>query len=464
MPITVNLDLIRKYNLPGPRYTSYPTAPHFHSAFGETDWLDLIKESNLIDNQNSNKNGRRPLSLYFHFPFCDSLCWFCGCTMQVARRPEPIDAYLTYLSQEIALLSSHLHSERKVVQMHFGGGTPTHLTHKQLRKVGKSIHDAFSFDQEAEIGCEMDPRGLTLDHLKALREIGAKRASLGVQDFNPRVQKAINRIHDEKLVGQVISWIRDEGYTSLNLDLIYGLPFQTTESFSKTVETVLTFAPDRLAIFSYAHVPWLKPHQKLIKESDLPSAEEKLSMLKYVIEKLTNNGYVYIGMDHFARVDDELAVAQRQGTLQRNFQGYSTKAGADIHALGMSAISQLDTAYSQNTKDLAKYKETLKNGFLPVSKGYVLSIDDQIRRHVIMRMMCDMEIDYRQIGDDLGISTENYFADEISRLTEFELDGLLKRTTKGINITDVGRLFIRNIAMTFDAHLEQSRNRYSKTI
>ncbi len=456
MPISVDLDLVRKYNHPGPRYTSYPTAPHFHSEFQETDWLDLIGRNNQV--------GDRPLSLYFHIPFCDTLCWFCGCTMKVTRKREPVETYLSALGKEIRLLAPHLHSDRKVVQMHFGGGTPSHLDPDQLRKIGELIHDTFTFDPEAEIGCEMDPRGLTRDHLKALHNLGAKRASLGVQDFDPQVQKAINRIHDEALVGQVIDWIRDEGFTSLNLDLIYGLPHQTPETFRRTVETVLSFAPDRLAVFSYAHVPWLKPHQKLIQEAALPSPEEKLQMLKYVIEMLTSNGYVYIGMDHFARYDDELAVAQRQGTLQRNFQGYSTKAGADIYALGMSSISQLDTAYCQNVKDLEEYQKKINSGHLPVLKGYILSEDDQIRRHIIMRVMCDMEMDFARLDDELGISTERYFADELGRLAEFEADGLLERTSRGVHITDIGKLFIRNIAMTFDAHLDASKTRYSKTI
>lgn len=454
--LSVDLDLVRKYNRPGPRYTSYPAAPHFQGGFEATDWKTLIEENN--------ETGSRPLSLYFHFPFCNRLCWFCACTMMVSRNEERIDGYLETLFDEIDLTSSMLHPGRKVVQMHFGGGTPTHLSPDQMRRVGETIHSAFSFDADAEVSCEMDPRGLTRDHLKALRDLGANRASLGIQDFNPEVQEAINRVHDEVLVGQVIDWIRDEGFVSLNLDLIYGLPYQTVESFAETVETVLSFEPDRLAVFNYAHVPWLKPHQKLIQDDDLPAPEEKLRMLKVVIETLTANGYVYIGMDHFARHDDELAVAQRRGTLQRNFQGYSTKAGVDIYAMGMSSISQIDSAYAQNDKDLNGYAEAVKQGQLPVQKGYVLSEDDRIRRYVIMRLMCDMGLDFDRLDRELGLSSKAYFSNEIERLDAFREDGLIERSNGHVRVTDAGRLFIRNIAMTFDAYLDLKEQRYSKTV
>lgn len=452
----VDLGLVRKYDRPGPRYTSYPTAPHFVDRFGESEWLALIRENN--------QSATQPLSLYFHFPFCDTLCWFCGCTMTVSRRREPIESYLETLFREIEILAPLTHGDRRVAQMHFGGGTPTHLDPTQLRRVGEKIRAHFDFDPDAEIGCEMDPRGLSREHVAALRTVGVNRASLGVQSFDPDVQRAVNRIHDETLVGQVVDWIRGEGIESLNLDLIYGLPLQTPESFRNTVDTVLSFRPNRLAVFSYAHVPWLKPHQKLIRQEDLPAPEQKLEMLKLVIEVLTHHGYVYIGMDHFALESDELAVAQREGTLQRNFQGYSTTAGADIYALGMSSISQIDTAYAQNHKDLNVYQETVRDGRLPVHRGYVLSEDDRIRRHVIMRLMCDMGLRYDRIDDSLGIDSRSYFSDEVDRLDEFEADQLVARTYDGITVTESGRLFIRNIAMTFDRYLEESKQRYSKTV
>ena len=456
MAITVDLDIVRKYDRPGPRYTSYPTAPHFKEGFEEREWSALIGENNL--------SGERPLSLYFHFPFCDTLCWFCGCTMLVSRRRDQIETYLQTLFDEIELLSPMLHEDRRVVQMHFGGGTPTHLDPDQLVRVGDKIRSRFRFAPDAEIACEMDPRGLTREHLHALRQFGANRASLGIQDFKPEVQKAVNRVHDEALVGQVIDWIRAEGFESLNLDLIYGLPFQTPESFEETIETVLSFSPDRLAVFSYAHVPWLKPHQKLIREEDMPSPKQKLAMLKLVIEMLTQRGYVYIGMDHFARENDELFVAQKEGMLQRNFQGYSTKAGADIYALGMSSISQLETAYAQNFKNLKDHHTSVRAGHFPVYRGYVLSEDDRIRRHVIMRLMCDMGLDFRRIDTELGIDSEAYFRDELDDLEELEEDGLLERTSEGLLVTETGRLLVRNIAMKFDAYLETSQARYSKTV
>ncbi len=454
--MAVDLDLVKKYNRPGPRYTSYPTAPHFTSEFIAVGWRRLIEANNRVSD--------RDLSLYFHFPFCDTLCWFCGCNMKVVRRPEPVEEYLEVLFTEMAALAPQLHSDRKVVQMHFGGGTPTHLSPDQIRRVGEHLHQYFTFADDAEMGCEMDPRGLTREHILALTELGINRVSLGIQDFDPVVQKAINRVHDEAMVKQVLDWIREAGISSINLDLIYGLPHQSVNSFRKTIDTVLLFDPNRLAVFSYAHVPWMKPHQKLINEDDLPAPEEKLQMLKYVIETLTENGYVYIGMDHFAKADDELAVAQRAGTLQRNFQGYSTRSGTDIYALGMSSISQLDTAYAQHTKDLKAYRKLVMSGELPVEKGYVLTEEDQIRRHLIMRLMCDMKLDYASLGDELGIDVASHFADEITNLTQFENDNLLHRTAGGFEVTEAGRLFIRNIAMVFDAYLGKSKAGFSKTV
>ncbi len=456
MPLSVDLDLIRKYDRPGPRYTSYPTAPHFSEKYSDRNWIRDI--------EHNNRSGERPLSLYFHFPFCDTLCWFCGCTMLVARRREPIAAYIDTLSEEMDLLRGHLHADRRVVQMHFGGGTPTHLDPDQLLLVGERIRSSFAFSPNAEIGCEMDPRGLTGEHLDALRAIGVNRVSLGIQDFKPEVQSAINRIHDEALVTDVIDSIRDKGFESLNLDLIYGLPNQTPESFAETIKKVLAFRPDRLAVFNYAHVPWLKPHQKLIREDELPLPEEKLEMLKLVVETLTGVGYVYIGMDHFAREDDELAVAQRQGTLQRNFQGYSTMAGADIYALGMSSISQLETSYAQNHKDLEQYTDRIQSGRPAVAKGYVLSDDDRTRRHVIMRLMCDMGLAFAELDRELDIDSRRYFAEALLDLQQLEDDGLLERSEDGIEVTETGRLLVRNIAMVFDDYLGASKARYSKTV
>ncbi len=456
MRINVDLDLVRKYDRPGPRYTSYPTAPHFTENFQPVDW-----EAHIANN---NATGERPLSLYFHVPFCDTLCWFCGCTTLISRQRGPIDEYVDYLFREIDLYAGRLHPDREVVQIHFGGGTPTHLTPDQIRLVGNRLHSTFRISDDAEISIEMDPRGLTRDHLAALSEAGFNRASLGVQDFDPKVQHAVNRVHDEALVSDVLSGIREAGFKSLNLDLIYGLPFQTVSSFEDTLKTILHFVPDRLAVFSYAHVPWMKPHMRLIKETDLPAPEQKLEMLKQIIETLTGSGYEYIGMDHFARENDELTLAQRSGTLQRNFQGYSTRAGADIYAMGMSSISQLPFCYAQHAKELPCYYDAIDDGRLPVVKGIALSEEDALRRDVIMRLMCDMALDFDSLSSRLGIDFQSRFEDELAQMSPFEEDGLLERKATGIEVTQQGRLFIRNIAMTFDAYLEESNARFSRTV
>lgn len=452
----VDLDLAKKYNRPGPRYTSYPTAPQFSTEVTLNDWEDCIKQNNQ-DNQ-------KHLSLYYHLPFCDTLCWFCGCTMLITRNPEKIDEYLKALFQEIDMYKSRLHPDRKVVQMHYGGGTPTYLSPNQLRILGKKIRDSFHFADEAEIGCEMDPRELTRDHIVALRETGFNRASIGVQDFNPTVQKAINRINPPDMLREVVGWIREEGFQSLNLDLIYGLPHQTRDSFMETLDIILELNPDRLAVFNYAHVPWMKPHQKLIKNEDLPLPDEKLAMLKLIIERLTSSGYIYIGMDHFAKEQDELTLAQKEKTLQRNFQGYSTKSEADIYALGMSSISQVDGIYAQNVKELPQYYERIRNGQLPYEKGAILSNDDAIRRQVIMRLMCDMELDYKHMSDILHISFMDYFEKDLEALEKFQKDGLITTYSGGFLVTERGRLFIRNIAMIFDAYLDKSKSRFSRTV
>jgi oxygen-independent coproporphyrinogen-3 oxidase len=310
----------------------------------------------------------------------------------------------------------------------------------------------------------MDPRELTEEHIIALKKVGFNRASMGVQDFDTKVQQAVNRINPYDMVENTVGWIRNNGFESLNLDLIYGLPHQTTNSFEDTINKVLNLDPDRLAVFNYAHVPWMKPHQKLINENDLPKPEEKLEMLKMIIERLTSSGYVYIGMDHFAKVNDELTIAQKEKQLQRNFQGYSTRGGADIYAFGMSSISQLENIYIQNYKELPIYYEKIEKGILPVEKGYVLSGDDKIRRETIMRLMCDLELDYNRIGKLLDIDFQHYFKEELQSMDNFISDGLLLQDDTKLSVTNKGRLFIRNIAMEFDKYLNESKARYSKTI
>jgi oxygen-independent coproporphyrinogen-3 oxidase len=452
----IDLDLIRKYNVAGPRYTSYPPATQFQADVTAERIEALVRENNTT---------ARDLSLYFHLPFCYSLCWFCGCTTVITADESASGRYLGYLEKELNLIHPLLNKDRKVVQLHFGGGSPTFLQPDELRRLGAMIRERFQFAPEIEAGVEIDPRRLVPDHVQACAEIGFNRASLGVQDHNPEVQQAIHRIQPFEMTQRSVEWIRRAGFPSLNIDLIYGLPYQTPESFEKTLEEVLTLQPDRFAIFNYAHVPWLKPAQKIVESKVLPSPETKLQILKLTIERLGAAGFVYIGMDHFAKADDELAVAQRQGTLQRNFQGYSTRGGSDIYAFGMSSISQSDHAYWQNRKELPEYYAALDAGQLPWTRGYVLTEDDRIRRRVIMQIMCNLGVDYAAISKELGIDFAKHFERELTSLGDMETDGLLVRTGQSLKITDLGRLLVRNIAMRFDAYLpRESERRFSRTV
>jgi len=453
----VDLDLVKKYNVAGPRYTSYPPATKFTDSFSRDDLDARIEENN---------RSARDLSVYFHIPFCETLCWFCGCTTVITLNHDKGADYIDYLSREAAKMSSRLNPARQVVQLHFGGGSPTFLRPDEIRRLGAIIHKHFTFSPEIEASVEVDPRRLTRDHLVALREIGFNRASMGVQDFNPQVQEAIHRIQPREMTRQAMDWMRELGFGSINLDLIYGLPHQTPESFDETLDTVLEMRPDRLAMFSYAHVPWIKPAQKILEQKILPSPETKLQVLKLVIEKLTADGrYVYIGMDHFARPDDELAVAQRNKQLQRNFQGYSTRSGSDIYAFGMSSISQIPDAYWQNEKELPKYQEAVDAGRMPWHRAYFVTGEDKIRRETIMRVMCDLSLDFAAMSQKLGIDFEIHFAPELAALEPFQADGLVLRSPGGFTVTDGGRLFIRNIAMCFDNTLAPAgERRHSRTI
>ncbi len=454
--LTVDLDLVRKYNVPGPRYTSYPPATHF---------ISDVPVPNLLECIQTNNHTQRPLSLYFHVPFCRSLCWYCGCTTVISTQQADSARYIEYLKKEMALMGKLLNPKRKVVQLHFGGGTPTFLTPDEIRGLGNFIHSRFEFDPDAEAGVEIDPRRLSRDHLGALREAGFNRASVGVQDHNPKVQSAVHRTQPFVETKMAVDWIRSTGFKSLNIDLIYGLPHQTETSFEKTIDDVLWLKPDRFAVFSYAHVPWIKPAQRIFTDDVLPSAEMKLRLLKLTIEKLTAAGYVYIGMDHFARPDDELVIAQRQKTLQRNFQGYSTHGEADIYSFGMSSISQIDACYWQNLKELPAYYESLDQGKLPLSKGYILTDDDQIRRRTIMRLMCDMGLDYAAMSQYLELDFPAYFGGELAALEDLEADGLVQTSRQGLTVTEQGRLFIRNLAMRFDAYQTARREaQFSRTI
>lgn len=455
--LNVDLSLVEKYNQPGPRYTSYPPATKFTQ--------DVAWET-LAERISANNQTQRDLSLYFHIPFCETLCWFCGCTTVITLNHDKGMGYVEALGREVANLAPMINRDRKAAQLHFGGGSPTFLRPDEIRRLGETIHDHFELSPDIEASVEVDPRRLTRDHIVALREIGFNRASMGVQDFNPQVQEAVHRIQPREMTQQAIDWMRELGFGSINLDLIYGLPHQTVESFNETLDTVLGMEPDRLAVFSYAHVPWIKPAQKILQNKVLPAPEVKLQILKLIIERLTeSNRYVYIGMDHFARPDDELAVAQRNKQLQRNFQGYSTRAGTDIYAFGMSSISQIPDAYWQNEKELPPWQAAVDSGRVPLHKAYLVTDEDRIRRDTIMRVMCDLSLDFTVMSEKLGVDFEQHFAGELASLSDLEVDGLIIREPGGLQVTDAGRLFIRNIAMRFDNTLAPvGERRHSRTI
>jgi oxygen-independent coproporphyrinogen III oxidase len=455
--LSVNLDLVKKYNVPGPRYTSYPSA---------TKFTDTISWPQLAEKISANNQSERGLSLYFHIPFCETLCWFCGCTTVITLNHAQGKTYLDYLEREVAQMAAQLNPKRKVVQLHWGGGSPTFLHPDEIRRLGEIIKKHFTFSDDIEAGVEIDPRRLSREHIEALREIGFNRASLGVQDFEPKVQQAIHRIQPRDMTQQVLDWARVLGFASVNFDLIYGLPHQTAESFNHTLDAVLEMEPDRLAVFSYAHVPWVKPAQKILEQKILPTPETKLQLLKNVIERLTENGrYIYIGMDHFAKPTDELVAAQRNKTLQRNFQGYSTRGNADIYAFGMSAISQIPDAYWQNEKELPDYYAALDEKKVPLTRGYFVTDEDKIRRETIMRVMCDLSADFAALSKKLGVDFTKHFSNELAALKSFEADGLVQFSEAGFKVTDAGRLFIRNIAMCFDSTLAPAGERkFSRTI
>lgn len=452
----VDLELVRKYNVAGPRYTSYPPATLFN---------ERLTADEVTENVRRNNASAADLSLYFHLPFCETLCWFCGCTTVITADYGKSATYVEYLGREMARMRPLLHRDRRVVQLHFGGGSPTFCRPEHLRRLGQLIRENFQFAGDIEAGVEVDPRRLTRDHLVALRELGFNRASMGVQDNNPEVQQAVHRIQPLELTQQAAAWIRETGFTSLNIDLIYGLPNQTVDSFERTLDEILALNPDRFAVFSYAHVPWMKPAQKIVQARVLPSPETKFQLLKLTVEKLESAGYVYIGMDHFARANDELALAQQAGTLQRNFQGYSTRGGADIYAFGMSSISQADQTYWQNVKDLNAYYAKVDAGEMPYARGYVLTADDVIRRQTIMQLMCNLRLDYATMSRRLGIDFTAYFAKELASLADLEADGLVQRTGDGLAVTNTGRLLVRILAMRFDAYLPKpTERRHAMTI
>jgi oxygen-independent coproporphyrinogen-3 oxidase len=455
---TITLELLSKYNVPGPRYTSYPTAPEWSDQFGAADFERTLTEVNAASS--------RPISLYFHLPFCESLCLFCGCNVVINRHKEVALPYLEHLKQEIERVSRFVSPERQVVQLHWGGGTPTYLSPAQIEELCGFITDHFRFAPDAEVGLEVDPRVTTEEQVRLLRRLGFNRISMGVQDFNPLVQQTIHRIQPYELTKTLIDLCREVGFESINLDLIYGLPHQTAESFAETVEKVVTISPDRIAMYSYAHVPWLKKQQKSF-EAHIPQGADKFLIFRAGVQLFSQAGYGYIGMDHFAKPDDELTLAQRDKTLHRNFQGYSTRANADLYAMGVSSISGLDRVYAQNYRDVPSYYQALDDGALATMRGCQLTDDDVLRRAVINRILCHRVLRKSDVEAEFGIQFDDYFAEERPGLEDLQADGLITMTEEDIKATPLGCIFLRNIAMVFDKYLRQHQVEkpvFSKTL
>jgi len=454
-------ELIARMSQQGPRYTSYPTADRFTEGFGANDYAQAVRRL-------AGSATRRPLSLYIHIPFCESLCYYCACNKIITTNHDKAVKYLEYLKRELDMQAALFGDWRNVEQLHFGGGTPTYLTDAQMGDLMDFLRSRFDFasDADGEYSIEIDPRTVSPERIRSLRRQGFNRLSLGVQDFDPDVQAAVNRIQPESMTLDAIGAAREAGFRSISIDLIYGLPLQTVDTMRATLEKVVSAAPDRISIYNYAHMPQLFKSQRLIKDEDLPSPAVKLELLGLCIERLTAAGYVYIGMDHFARPDDELALAQTTGQLHRNFQGYSTHAETEMVACGVSAISSVGNIYSQNEKSLERYYGHLDRGELPVIRGIALDADDEVRRQVIQRLMCDFALDEKA----LGVEFDAYFGTELDKLRQFEQDGLLALKDGALQITARGRLLIRNVCMVFDKYFGKAREvplqrmRYSRTI
>lgn len=456
-------DLLRRYDTPGPRYTSYPTAPQFSARFGADELRAHAAATNRLEQA-------RPLSLYVHIPFCSSPCFYCGCSRVITRDKARGDLYLDYLYREIARMAPLFDSRRPVVQLHFGGGTPNFLSPAQIADCVAELRSQFTFADPAtmDFSIELDPRFVTPADIADLATVGFTRASLGVQDFDPAVQKAVNRVQSVEETLAIVAACRKHGMRSVNIDLIYGLPKQTREGFEKTLDIVIDARPDRIAVYSYAHLPQLFKPQQHIADADLPDRETKLALLQGAIERLVAAGYVYIGMDHFALPGDELARAQERGDLHRNFMGYTTHAESDLIGLGVSAISHIGDSFSQNPRDIPSWERAIDDGRMPVWRGMPLDRDDVLRAEVIQELMCHGRLDYARIGRRHDIVFTDYFADALSRLAPLADDGLLTFTRVGFQATPKGRLLLRVIAMCFDRYLPATPSadapRFSRTI
>ncbi|MFV2029222.1 oxygen-independent coproporphyrinogen III oxidase [Neisseria sp. S1] len=454
-----NRELIASLPASGPRYTSYPTADRFHSGFGESDYLQALQQRNT-------GALNKPLSLYIHIPFCNTICYYCGCNKIITKDKTRADAYIEYLEKEMALLSPHLNGKLPLAQLHFGGGTPTFLDDDQLERVFDMIRRHFQLLPNGEYSIEIDPRKVSRETVFHLGRLGFNRMSVGIQDFDPKVQQAVNRIQTVEETREVIEAAREAGFKSVSVDLIYGLPYQSLESIKPTVDTVLTLDPDRLALYHYAHLPHIFKPQRRIDTESVPGSEEKLDILQYAVQTLTRKGYTFIGMDHFAKPDDELAIALREGWLQRNFQGYSTYADCDLIAIGVSSIGKIGNTYVQNERDIDAYYNAIDNGRLPVMRGYRLNRDDILRRNIIQDLMCRFSLDFQTYESLFGIPFKQYFSEELSDLLNLAERGLIILKPQGLTVTPKGRFVIRNIAMVFDYHLryKETAAKYSQTV
>lgn len=443
-----------KYSKAGPRYTSYPTAVEFNTNFKYEEYIEILKKQN------------KALSLYFHLPFCRSACYFCGCNVIYTAKEESKERYLKYLFQELDILSTIIDTKREVAQMHFGGGTPTFFSAKQLESLILKIKSVFgNFTKDAEISCEIDPRFLNEEQADVLTKNGFNRISFGVQDFDERVQKEIHRIQPFELTQNALKLVRDRGIKSVNMDLIYGLPFQSLQSFAKTLEKAMLLNPDRLAIFNYAHVPWLKKNMRKFDENTLPSPDVKLEILEFCEKFLIQNGYKMIGMDHFAKEEDELFKALENGTLHRNFQGYTAKGGADLIGIGLTSIGEGQSHYAQNFKDMPSYEAAISKGRLPFERGIKLSYDDELRKAVIMDLMANFRLDIKAIEKEFKINFKEYFKEDLKALEEYK--EFIDLSENFILVNETGVLLIRNIAMCFDAYMKnisEDKKVFSKTV
>jgi oxygen-independent coproporphyrinogen-3 oxidase len=456
--LRVGEEFLARYNRPGPRYTSYPTAPVWNDSFGPSDLENVFAKA---------ESAKTPVSLYMHIPFCESLCLFCACNVVIQKNKAVAPPYLDVLKRETERISRSISKNRPVVQFHWGGGTPTYLTPEQIEDLFEFTRERFHFALDSEIGIEVDPRVTSHAHLETLRKLGFNRLSMGIQDFQPEVQKAVHRIQPFEMTRDLLFSARQLGFDSINVDLIYGLPYQTPESFAHTVDQIIGLCPDRIALFSYAHVPWLKKQQGSFI-AHLPEGMIKFEIFRTGLLKFVEAGYLYIGMDHFAKPGDELAVSQQNRTLHRNFQGYTTKAGADLYGMGITAISGIQSAYAQNHRDIPSWQKAVEERGLATMRGYHLSEEDRLRRAIISRLLCHTVVLKDEISREFGVDFDEYFAEELRRFEPFREDGLVLLENGEIRATWLGRIFIRNLAMVFDPYLEKqqlaAKPLFSKTL